>query len=99
MPQVCAWRSTPPISRESARARSTIPPRDGGSPGTDVQQGHPVPRRSLSRPRVSPAVAGAIAEGRLHPDVIVTRRVAWREAAQAIAEPAVKLVVEREAPY
>jgi threonine dehydrogenase-like Zn-dependent dehydrogenase len=46
---------------------------------------------------VIPEVAGAIAEGRLHPDAIVTRLVAWREAAQAIAEPAVKLVVEREA--
>ena len=42
-----------------------------------------------------PAVAAAIAAGRLHGDVIATRRVPWREAAVAMAEPAVKLVVER----
>lgn len=42
-----------------------------------------------------PAVAAAIAAGRLHGDVIATRRVGWREAATAMAEPAVKLVVER----
>jgi alcohol dehydrogenase len=45
---------------------------------------------------VIPAVADAIAGRRLHPDVIATRRVAWREAADAMAEPAVKLVIERE---
>jgi threonine dehydrogenase-like Zn-dependent dehydrogenase len=42
-----------------------------------------------------PAVAEAIAAGRLHGDVIATRRVGWKEAATAMAEPAVKLVVER----
>ena len=42
-----------------------------------------------------PAVAAAIAAGRLHGDVIATRRVGWRDAATAMAEPAVKLVVER----
>ena len=42
-----------------------------------------------------PAVAAAIAAGRLHGDVIATRRVPWGEAAVAMAEPAVKLVVER----
>ncbi len=42
-----------------------------------------------------PAVAVAIAAGRLHGDVIATRRVTWSEAATAMAEPAVKLVVER----
>ena len=44
---------------------------------------------------VIPAVAEATARGRLHPDVIANRRVAWRDAAAAMAEPAVKLVVER----
>ena len=44
---------------------------------------------------VIPAVAEATARGRLHPDVIANRRVAWRDAASAMAEPAVKLVVER----
>jgi hypothetical protein len=44
---------------------------------------------------VIPAVAEATACGRLHPDVIADRRVAWRDAAAAMAEPAVKLVVER----
>jgi threonine dehydrogenase-like Zn-dependent dehydrogenase len=44
-----------------------------------------------------PAVAEATANGRLHPEVIATRRVAWRDAAQAMAEPEVKLVVDREA--
>ena len=43
-----------------------------------------------------PAVARAIAERRLHGDVIACRRVAWSDAAQAMAEPAVKLVVDRE---
>lgn len=42
-----------------------------------------------------PAVAAAIAAGRLHGDLIASRRVPWREAAVAMAEPAVKLVVER----
>ena len=42
-----------------------------------------------------PAVAAAIAAGRLHGDVIATRRVGWREAAAAMAEPAVKLVIDR----
>ncbi len=46
--------------------------------------------------QVIPAVAAAVAAGRLHPDVIATRRVAWSDAAAAMAEPAVKLVVERE---
>ncbi len=44
-----------------------------------------------------PAVADATANGRLHPEVIATRRVAWHDAAQAMAEPEVKLVVDREA--
>jgi alcohol dehydrogenase len=44
---------------------------------------------------VIPAVAEATASGRLHPDVIADRRVAWRDAAAAMAEPAVKLVVDR----
>ena len=46
---------------------------------------------------VIPDVAAAVAEGRLHPDVIISRRVAWRDAAEAMAEPTVKLVVERDA--
>lgn len=45
---------------------------------------------------VIPAVADAIAGSRLHPDVIATRRVGWLDAADAMAEPAVKLVIERE---
>ena len=44
---------------------------------------------------VIPDVADAIAAGRLHPEVIATRRAAWADAATAMAEPAVKLVVER----
>jgi hypothetical protein len=44
---------------------------------------------------VIPAVAEPPASGRHHPDVIANRRVAWRDAAAAMAEPAVKLVVER----
>jgi hypothetical protein len=44
---------------------------------------------------VIPEVAEATARGRLHPDVIASRRVAWRDALTAMAEPAVKLVVER----
>lgn len=43
-----------------------------------------------------PAVASAIAAGRLHPERITTRRARWAEAAEAMAEPAVKLVVDRE---
>jgi alcohol dehydrogenase len=42
-----------------------------------------------------PAVAAAIAAGRLHGDVIATRRVGWKDAQTAMAEPAVKLVVDR----
>lgn len=42
-----------------------------------------------------PAVATAIAAGRLHGDVIATRRVTWTEAVTAMAEAAVKLVIER----
>lgn len=45
--------------------------------------------------REIPAVAAAIAAGRLHGEVIATRRVGWKDAAAAMAEPAVKLVVER----
>lgn len=44
---------------------------------------------------VIPAVAEAIAARRLHPDVVATRRAAWDDAAAALAEPAVKLVIER----
>ena len=44
---------------------------------------------------VIPAVAEATAGGRLHPEVIASDRVPWRDAAAAMAEPAVKLVVER----
>jgi hypothetical protein len=44
---------------------------------------------------VIPAGAEATARGRLHPDVIASRRVPWRDAAAAMAEPAVKVVVER----
>jgi threonine dehydrogenase-like Zn-dependent dehydrogenase len=47
--------------------------------------------------REIPEVARAIADGRLHGDVIASRRVGWRDAAEAMAEPAVKLVVERGA--
>lgn len=46
---------------------------------------------------VLPAVADAIAAQRLHPEIITTRRVAWSDAAAAMAEPAIKLVVDREA--
>ena len=45
---------------------------------------------------VIPAVADAIAGGRLHPDVIATRRIPWRDAIDAMAEPAVKLVIEHQ---
>jgi alcohol dehydrogenase len=45
---------------------------------------------------VLPEVVAAVAAGRLHLDRIVTRRAAWREAATAIAEPAVKLLIERD---
>jgi threonine dehydrogenase-like Zn-dependent dehydrogenase len=44
-----------------------------------------------------PTVAEAIADGRLHGDVIASRRVGWRDALEAMAEPAVKLVVDRAA--
>ena len=44
---------------------------------------------------VIPEVAEATARGRLHPDAIANTRVRWRDAATAMAEPAVKLVVER----
>jgi threonine dehydrogenase-like Zn-dependent dehydrogenase len=46
---------------------------------------------------VIPEVAAAVAAGRLHPDVIISRRAPWRDAAEAMAEPSVKLVVERDA--
>ena len=45
---------------------------------------------------VLPEVVAAIAAGRLHPDRIVPRRVPWQNAAAAMAEPAVKLVIERD---
>lgn len=44
---------------------------------------------------VLPDVAAAIAAGRLHPELITTQRVGWHEARAAMAEPGVKLVVER----
>lgn len=44
---------------------------------------------------VLPEVAAAIAAGRLHPELITTHRVNWAEARDAMAEPGVKLVVER----
>jgi alcohol dehydrogenase len=52
--------------------------------------------RCHARPWI-PEVATALAEGRLHADRITTRRVAWSEAAEAMTEPALKLVVDREA--
>ena len=52
--------------------------------------------RCHARP-VLPAVASAIAAGRLHPELITTRRARWEEAAEAMKEPSVKLVVDREA--
>jgi alcohol dehydrogenase len=45
---------------------------------------------------VLPDVVAAVAAGRLHTDRIVTRRVRWADAAAAMAEPTVKLLVERE---
>src|SRR5262249_766105 len=42
------------------------------------------------------AVADAVAGGRPHPDIIATRRIPWREAVDAMADPAVKLVIDRE---
>lgn len=45
---------------------------------------------------VIPAVARAMADGRLHPQIVTTRRVRWEEAAEAMAEPAAKLVIDRE---
>ena len=45
---------------------------------------------------VIPAVLEAAAAGRLHLDVIATRRVPWNVAAEAMAEPALKLVIERD---
>ena len=44
-----------------------------------------------------PPVVAAIAAGRLHPEKITTRRAAWAEAAEAMAESALKLVIDREA--
>jgi threonine dehydrogenase-like Zn-dependent dehydrogenase len=44
-----------------------------------------------------PPVVAAIAAGRLHPEKITTRRAAWADAAEAMAESAVKLVLDREA--
>jgi alcohol dehydrogenase len=46
---------------------------------------------------VIPEVADATAAGRLHPDVIATRRVAWNDAPAAMTEPTVKLVIDRQA--
>jgi alcohol dehydrogenase len=43
-----------------------------------------------------PEVAEAIAQGKLHPERITTRRANWREATDAMAEPAAKLVLDRE---
>lgn len=43
-----------------------------------------------------PPVVDAIAAGRLHPEKITTRRATWGEAAEAMAEPNVKLVIDRE---
>jgi alcohol dehydrogenase len=44
---------------------------------------------------ILPEVSAAIAAGRLHPERITTRRVAWAAAEEAMAEPAIKLVIER----
>src|SRR5262245_3065837 len=72
-------------------------PETGSSAAVDVQQGIGFHVGRCHARGVIPEVASAIADGRLHPDAIITRRFAWRDAAEAIAEPAVKLVVEREA--
>ena len=42
-----------------------------------------------------PEVVALIAEGRLNPDAVTTRVVAWEEAPTAFLEPAHKLVVRR----
>jgi alcohol dehydrogenase len=44
-----------------------------------------------------PEVIGLIASGRLRPDAVTTRVVAWEDAADAWLEPAIKLVVQRPA--
>jgi alcohol dehydrogenase len=54
----------------------TSPPPRRGSAGADVQRGHPLPCRPLPCRGLIPEVAAAIADGRLHPDAIVTRRIA-----------------------
>jgi len=44
-----------------------------------------------------PEVVALIAAGRLRPEAVTTRVVAWEDAAAAFLEPAVKLVVQRDA--
>jgi alcohol dehydrogenase len=44
-----------------------------------------------------PEVVALIAEGRLRPEAVTTRVVGWADAPQAFLEPAVKLVVRRDA--
>lgn len=44
-----------------------------------------------------PKVVPLIADGRLRPGEVTTRKVAWDEAPEAFLEPAVKLVMERPA--
>ena len=89
-------RSARPTTRASASARSTISATSTPVPlGRMYTKGvHFHAGRCHARHEI-PAVAAAIAAGRLHGDVIATRRVGWQDAAAAMAEPAVKLVVER----
>jgi len=43
-----------------------------------------------------PEVMPLIEQGRLRPQDVTTRVVAWEDAPQAFLEPAIKLVVRRE---
>jgi alcohol dehydrogenase len=50
--------------------------------------------RAMARP-VIPAILALVAAGRLRPQLVTSATVGWEEAAQALLEPAVKLVVYR----
>jgi len=52
----------------------------------------------VSARAVMPAVLALIASGRLHPELVTSRVVAWAEAADALAEHTHKTVVVRPEP-
>jgi len=50
--------------------------------------------RAMVRPAI-PAILDLVAAGRLRPQLVTSATIAWDDAADALLEPATKLIVQR----